>query len=322
MFRWLPKKLHRRQQLFFQLAIFSFVVHASAFLAYIILSQSRAVTLNMRLAVIDQDTPIIVLPFVKNTQQIQRAQPIVARQQISHSKTHTQQSSRVVRKQAQTHQTRTRITTRSTPTKMVQKTTTHARTQTTQTVKQQITLKPTKNIKQAKMATPHSAIAKPTRTITKAERPHKPSEPSQPLQTISQYSPAAETQAEHTSASTTPEQDSVNTLFTPENITLSIAQTPAEQAAAPITLGREECRMLHVYQELHGGITTSWHPPADLNPHKECIIVVIVNEQAAPSSIIIEQSSGIRAYDIAARFAVYHSTFPPELKKQTVRLHF
>ena len=109
---------------------------------------------------------------------------------------------------------------------------------------------------------------------------------------------------------------------------LSVSQEPinvelgALSDESPITLGQEEFELLQTYQAIYEQMNQQWHPPAGLHPVKQCIILVTINNQGSGAQMQVEQSSGVLAYDLAARMAVSRAQFPKNVWDQQVRLHF
>lgn len=304
MLRWLPKKLNKRQQLFFQLTIFSFCVHALGFAFYCFTSRQKVVALNMRTGIIDTETPIVVLPFVKSTGRLQMARTRRTKRVKQQIKT----SKRITPRRPSSVQ----VAHINTPNKQVA--TNIAKTVPPVTQKLKVYTGKIKPVTHEKFTSEkilvknikHVQLVEPVQNISMA-----------PVITQQPVFPTFATEKKEIQETEQEEQETI------PNITdLVITEKLVQEENNPIILGREEYQMLQAYQSLHETITQNWQAPAGFQPKKECILLVNINNQGTVDTLTVEQSSGILAYDIAARMAVYQSIFPSELKKQSIRLHF
>ncbi len=74
--------------------------------------------------------------------------------------------------------------------------------------------------------------------------------------------------------------------------------------------------------EVYGAVQSSWNPPVGIVPTKACVICIKVKNDGTVNTIAIEQSSGIPAYDMAAKAAVFKTQFPRQLWNRSVRFSF
>lgn len=73
---------------------------------------------------------------------------------------------------------------------------------------------------------------------------------------------------------------------------------------------------------LSKAVRNQWRPPAGLAKNLECVIKVIIDSQGETQNIIIEKSSTIITYDIAARRALTALSFPPSLYGREMLITF
>lgn len=93
------------------------------------------------------------------------------------------------------------------------------------------------------------------------------------------------------------------------------AAKPAEQPkVTPEVLQQQisthEMRTMHIQQAIVEQLQQHWQPPAGLQPESETILVVRIDCRGNINEIQTQQSSGIFAYDVQARSAVYAMQFP------------
>lgn len=332
MLRLSPKKRSKHKQFFLQILALSFTVHALAIGIYLFVSQRRAVAVNMRMSIVNPNRRVLVLPYVKYTGKLssagrtgiqgtitpssgQRARPRLVKKTVSVKAAPTPAAKNTPKK----------VTLKQKLKKTLKK---HK-----PTYKEKIkNKKERKKEKALEKKRPHAEPKKPTLEPAPIEQkkelvpePTKQELPKTP-EPIKQEAPKPVT----TEPEKQPTQDILPITTTPGSTPNTITDIPiwnteqktGDASQGTLVLGQEEYRLLQAYQELHETITSKWHPPVHLHPAQECIILAEIDEAGKTTNLTVEQSSGILAYDSAARMAAYQSTFPDALKKQTVRLHF
>lgn len=74
----------------------------------------------------------------------------------------------------------------------------------------------------------------------------------------------------------------------------------------------------HVIQQVH----SHWQPPCGAEPTEPCVLEVHITTSGMPEKIVITESSGILAYDIAAKSAILKSVFPKVVWGKLCIFHF
>jgi|GEM_PF-7119782 len=90
----------------------------------------------------------------------------------------------------------------------------------------------------------------------------------------------------------------------------------------PVVLGQEEYELLQAYQAVYEQVSAQWRPPAGIKPARPCIILITLDNRGLVAQLTVEQTSGVLAYDVAARMAVGRSQFPKHMWNEQIRLHF
>lgn len=80
----------------------------------------------------------------------------------------------------------------------------------------------------------------------------------------------------------------------------------------PITIGYEQAHELRVIKDIKQAVFAHWKPPQGFNLRQACHIEVEISTDGTRNVAQVIQSSGILAYDMAARLAVMHASFPRE----------
>ena len=76
------------------------------------------------------------------------------------------------------------------------------------------------------------------------------------------------------------------------------------ESSEPLNLNSEDVSD-HVYQAMVSEITKAWHPPAGLGGTLSCQVKVALTHNGSVSQVSLEQSSGVLAFDMAARAAMW-----------------
>jgi hypothetical protein len=78
----------------------------------------------------------------------------------------------------------------------------------------------------------------------------------------------------------------------------------------PLVLSVHEYSDYQMHKEIVDAVCRWWQPPLGAETEKSCVIMVKVSESGACQELIVKESSGIPAYDIAAKSAVLKAQFP------------
>jgi TonB family protein len=73
---------------------------------------------------------------------------------------------------------------------------------------------------------------------------------------------------------------------------------------------------------VHNALQSSWSPPIGIVPTRACVINITLKQDGTIAVLSIEQSSGIPAYDLAAKSAVAKTKFPKQLWNRSIRFSF
>lgn len=173
-----------------------------------------------------------------------------------------------------------------------------------------------KPVAQASKTQVKKLVKQQTRTSKKSKKSgkNKKTQASAPIQLpIQEQKQTQQTQPIETTQENSPEPIIENT----GPLDIAITNTSEE-----IVLGTEEYDALQAYQLIQSEMGTHWHPPAGFLPKHACIILITLNNKGTVTHMQVEQSSGILAYDMAARMAINRTMFPKGVWNQLVRLHF
>lgn len=285
MFLWSPNAQPNRQ-LKLGLALSVLTLHLLVMGSYVFFSRPKPVIIKVSRSFNRNHVAVRVLPYLRQTGQLQRALQV----QNSSKKTPIQQAAPTKRVARQVYK-KPVAKTSTTPAKKFVKKQKQA-SKKAQKVQKKNTPKKIKKT----VAQPEPPVHEPVHEVSKQEQPVIP--PAQPI-------PAAQESApEQTAESTGP-------------LDVSITNTTEE-----IELGLEEYETLQAYQLIQSEMNTHWHPPAGFTPKRACIILITLNGRGIVTQMHVEQSSGILAYDMAARMAINRALFPKGVWDQQVRLHF
>jgi outer membrane biosynthesis protein TonB len=96
-------------------------------------------------------------------------------------------------------------------------------------------------------------------------------------------------------------------------------------ASAPVTpqyIGTRQLHTMQIQQAIVEQINRHWQPPAGFDPDIEVILVVRVGTDGNVSEVDTQQSSGVFAYDVHARSAVYEMHFPKACWGKSITIAF
>ena len=77
-----------------------------------------------------------------------------------------------------------------------------------------------------------------------------------------------------------------------------------------IYIGRDQADLLELQELIQQEAALQWRPPVGFAKELVCILKVLIDWQGAVASVVVEQSSGVLAYDSSARMAVAHMQIP------------
>lgn len=111
-------------------------------------------------------------------------------------------------------------------------------------------------------------------------------------------------------------QDEKKELKKEEVIPVAPVEQKSELAVRPesvpeaIYVGRDQADLLELQELIQQEATLQWRPPVGFAKELVCILKVLIDWQGAVASVVVEQSSGVLAYDSSARMAVAHMQIP------------
>jgi hypothetical protein len=104
---------------------------------------------------------------------------------------------------------------------------------------------------------------------------------------------------------------------------------PEPTILAPCILGEQYAKSATVqdpfliqYALLQEEVSRHWKPPVGMQPSGMCHITAIITNEGTIQTLTIAQSSGILVFDIAARNALFASTWPAWVKGKIVTIVF
>jgi hypothetical protein len=103
----------------------------------------------------------------------------------------------------------------------------------------------------------------------------------------------------------------VEPLQAPDQVVRAI-EIPTEMQ---LPVGDEE---FQVKQE----VQRHWRPPQGITKKNDCVIRFFVDNKGKARDLCVQQSSGIRSYDVSAREAVVRSDYAPQLRNRSITLNF
>ncbi|MBI2775029.1 TonB C-terminal domain-containing protein [Candidatus Dependentiae bacterium] len=89
-----------------------------------------------------------------------------------------------------------------------------------------------------------------------------------------------------------------------------------------IAIGHQEYDALCLYAVIQEEIERAWHPPAGIRPPRGCVVKVSVDNDGKVSHAVIQESSTLITYDIAARMALLQTYLPRDLAGKELIIAF
>lgn len=102
-----------------------------------------------------------------------------------------------------------------------------------------------------------------------------------------------------------------------EKIKAAEEPTPPQQSdellsESPIAIGYVQAHEIQVIKDIKAAILAYWQPPCGFTLSQPCHVAIEISVDGLHKSVEVQQSSGIPAYDCAARLAAKQATFPKE----------
>lgn len=314
MLRWLPKKLSKHDYYFVQLLGVVCAAHVLLFLTLLYWASRGTLVVDVSGALVREDMPIIIVPYMKRTGQLELLargllKPSRKRGRVKQEKKVVYKQVVVARKASPVRKKRIVLPAQTKPKiKVAKKSLAALKKEKKAKLKHEAHIK-NGNIDRVKEPEKLPAIVPETPMVKPAPAPVTPMEPAKPPS-----EPVLE-----------PVSDAQSPIVEPLDITFGANQEAAtgdEAGTGPLVLGQQEVEQLQRYQEVQERISPHWRPPLGIRVVQACVLLVTINALGAVEQMVVEQSSGVLAYDMAARMAVYRAQFPDSVKNQQVRLHF
>jgi len=89
-----------------------------------------------------------------------------------------------------------------------------------------------------------------------------------------------------------------------------------------VMMGREDMQALLLTEEVQQELTRVWRPPHGMAKDLVCSVRIAVGQEGAVTSIIIEKSSGVLAYDMSVRMGLAQAVMPKKLWSKEITLTF
>lgn len=104
-------------------------------------------------------------------------------------------------------------------------------------------------------------------------------------------------------------------------------QVPAEQVAKPAVptaqyIGTRQLQTMQIQRAIVEQVHMHWHPPEGLEPDLEVVLAIHIGNNGDVTDVDTTQSSGVFAYDVHARSAVYEMQFPKACWGKTITISF
>jgi len=109
-----------------------------------------------------------------------------------------------------------------------------------------------------------------------------------------------------------------------EKTILSTADKPDEKIAIPVesTFNTENVNAQAQYDEVYRAVTRVWQPPRGIRVKKSAAVRVILDARGIVIQTEVIESSGVIAFDVAARRASKSATYPRSVWNSTTVIHF
>lgn len=92
--------------------------------------------------------------------------------------------------------------------------------------------------------------------------------------------------------------------------------------AAPQYIGTRQLHTMQIQRAIVEQVHMHWHPPEGLASDLEVVLVIHIASNGDVADVETHQSSGVFAYDVHARSAVYEMSFPKACWGKTVTISF
>lgn len=111
---------------------------------------------------------------------------------------------------------------------------------------------------------------------------------------------------------------------TPEPIKEPVKEPVVEEfiPGQPLCIGREDLALLEIERTIMSEIQKYWQTPVGLAPNLVCLLKVIIASTGTVNTIIIEQSSKVLIFDMAARTAALKAQYPKPTWGKEMLLQF
>jgi outer membrane biosynthesis protein TonB len=282
MLRWLPKKLTKRTRFVLRLALFACCWHVFFLGIYFFASLAEPLTIEMDASLMRSDIPIRVVPFMR-AGQLKAMQHVQRQKQEMRTASHGNRDTKTVEKQ--------QIAAKKLATKSA-----------TRLVKQAV---PAKNKQKAPV---QAKEREQKRNVTTAKN--------SPVET-NHKEKLVEVSRETVSLSKKDEaREPVKTAVDDHS------KGDVGGQIQELVVGRNEYEMIKVYQEIQEELAAYWRPPAGMKPKQSAILLALIGDNGRVGQVQVEQSSGVLAYDMAARMALVKSSFSLDVRGRQLRLHF
>ena len=99
-------------------------------------------------------------------------------------------------------------------------------------------------------------------------------------------------------------------------------QSASTTPATPQYIGTRQLHTLQIQRAIVEQVQIHWHPPEGLEPDLEVVLAVHICSNGEVADVNTQQSSGVFAYDVHARSAVYEMQFPKACWGKTITIAF
>lgn len=321
MLHWLPSVLPKKSPLFFRLFILVAIFHILLIMSYAFLARPKPLVIHVSRGIIRSDRAIRVLPFVRNTGQLNRVFEKAGKSNTSRSGVSADKLQKNKLRMRRSVQGKVGVEPGA---KKSEKKIKNAQdfVQRSQKIKIKKSKKGQKKGVNETAKIADKPIAVPV--VVPIEKSIK--QRLEPKQIIEKDKAIVEKLIPKIEPEPVLIESTVELVDQTQDLPVAQGPIDVELGAlgdeSPIVLGQEEFEILQTCQAIYEQMNQQWHPPAGLHPAKQCIILVTINNQGSGSQMQVEQSSGVLAYDLAARMAVSRAQFPKNVWDQQVRLHF
>ena len=90
----------------------------------------------------------------------------------------------------------------------------------------------------------------------------------------------------------------------------------------PLEIGRYDLTEIQLYKILHLRISKNFSPPKGMPKDARCVVNIWLDKTGRIKRLEIEKSSGVLAFDIAAKNAANATKYPPQVWNNEVSLNF